>query len=103
MRLARPTAGVFLLSFASLAFAESPGLRAVPLNEARLWQRVEFRVEGVPAAENPFDPDRLALDATFTAPSGRTSSVAGFWFQDFTRTLVDGIERLAPRGTPEWR
>jgi len=29
----------------------------VPLNSAQIWQRIEFRVDEMPAASNPFDPE----------------------------------------------
>jgi hypothetical protein len=64
---------------------------------------MEFRVDGVPAADNRFDPDQIRLDATVTAPSGRRVTVPGFWYQDFTRALADGAEVLTPAGAPEWR
>ncbi len=53
------------------------GPQITQLNGAQLWQRVEFSVTNVPAATNPFDPDRIRLDAQFTLPSGRTMVVPG--------------------------
>lgn len=63
----------------------------------------EWRIERLPVVENPFDPDQIQVDATFTAPSGRQQSVPAFWFQDYTRALVDGAQVLTPAGEPEWR
>ncbi len=74
-----------------------------PLAAPQLWQRTEFRVADAPTVANNFDPDQIRLDATFTAPSGRTFAVPAFWFQDFSRALVDGAEVLTPIGLPEWR
>ncbi len=81
--------------------AQTPQI--VPLRPPQLWQRAEFRVEHAPVAENNFDPDQIRLDATFTAPSGVSSAVPGFWFQDYHRALADGAEVLTAAGAPEWR
>jgi hypothetical protein len=68
-----------------------------------VWQRAEFRVLGVPTAANPFDPEVIRLDATFTPPSLKTITVPGFWYQNYQRALVSGRETLTPLGNPEWR
>jgi hypothetical protein len=39
----------------------------------------EFAIVNVPTAANPFDPDNIRLDATFTLPSGRLMVVPAFW------------------------
>ena len=85
-----------------------PGLAQVPpqlvqLNPAQIWQRVEFRIENIPAVSNPFDPDVIRLDATFTPPSSNTTAVPAFWYQTYQRSLQSGSERLTASGTPEWR
>ena len=98
-RLTATVFGFFLI--ASAAAQAAPQL--VPLNAAQLWQPLEFRVDNVPAAPNPFDPDVIRLDATFTSPSGRTQVVPGFWFQAYQRSLLNGSERLTDNGSPEWR
>jgi hypothetical protein len=81
--------------------AQAP--QVVPLNPPQLWQRAEFRVTGAPPAANNFDPDLIRLDATITAPSGRSLTVPAFWYQNFTRALAGGAEVLTPAGAPEWR
>ncbi len=78
-------------------------LQVTPLSPARTWSRAEFRIDGVPATKNNFDPDVIRVDATFLAPSGAKSIVPAFWFQDYSRALVAGAEVLTPRGAPEWR
>ena len=45
---------------------------------------------GAPPAANNFDPDLIRLDATITAPSGRSLVVPAFWYQNFTRALAGG-------------
>lgn len=80
-----------------------PAPQIVQLNAAQLWERIEFRMAGVPAASNPFDPDIISVDAAFTLPSGRTMNVPAFWFQDYQRGLSGGYEYLTPVASPEWR
>jgi Domain of unknown function (DUF5060)/Cellulase (glycosyl hydrolase family 5) len=73
------------------------------LNAASTWQRVEFQLNNVPAAANPFDPTQIRVDAIFTAPSGSTNAVPAFWFQGYTRSLSGGYEQLTASGAPTWR
>jgi Domain of unknown function (DUF5060) len=79
----------------------SPGV--VQLNPARLWQRLEFEVTNVPAASNPFDPNLIRLEGTFTLPSGRTIAAPAFWYQGYTRSLSGGYENDTPLGLAGWR
>ena len=81
-------AGCFAFSFAALA---------------QLWQRLEFQITNVPTASNPFDPSIMALDATFTLPSGRTIVVPAFWYQEFQRSLSGGNEYDTASAPPQWR
>jgi len=66
-------------------------------------QRAEWRLAGIPPAANNFDPDLIRVDGHFTTPSGREVSVPAFWYQDYTRALVNGVQVLTPQGEPEWR
>ena len=54
------------------------------------------------AWENPFDPERVALDAEVTDPAGQTVTVPGFYWQDFEQ-VDDGGAALVPRGAPAWK
>jgi hypothetical protein len=81
--------------------AQTPEI--IPLAAPQLWQRAEFRVEHAPVATNCFDPDLIRLDATFTSPSGRSLTIPAFWYQDFSRSLTNGVEVLTPAGTAQWR
>ncbi|MFA5257372.1 MAG: DUF5060 domain-containing protein [Opitutales bacterium] len=74
-----------------------------PLTDPAMWQRMEYRIDGVPSVDNPFDPDQIGIDATFTAPSGGVMVVPAFWYQAYERELVDGAEKLRAVGNPEWR
>jgi hypothetical protein len=90
----------WLCEFASAA---QPAPRFIQLAPAQLWQRVEFCITNVPAATNPFDPDQIQLDATFTLPSGKTMAVPAFWYQGYQRGLSGGYEYLTATGSPQWR
>ena len=60
-------------------------------------------MDNVPVASNPFNPDVIRLDATFTSPSGQALVVPAFWYQAYQRSLQSGSERLTASGAPEWR
>jgi hypothetical protein len=74
----------------------------VPTGVFHPWAKAEFRIDGVPVAENNFDPDQIAIDATITSPSGRALTVPAFWYQDFSRSMERGAESVAPLGPPRW-
>src|SRR5437667_9599242 len=98
----RAWSSIFAASFVVPGLAQVPP-QLVQLNPAQIWQRVEFRIENIPAVSNPFDPDVIRLDATFTPPSSNTTAVPAFWYQTYQRSLQSGSERLTASGTPEWR
>jgi hypothetical protein len=75
----------------------------IPLTSPQLWQRLEFSIGNVPSAANPFDPDSIRLDATFTFPSGRTLVAPAFWYQGYQRSLSGGYEQDVPTGPGGWR
>ncbi len=83
--------------------AEARAVGLTPLTTTQVWSRLEFRVTDVPLATNPFDPASISVDATFTAPAGRSMIVPAFWYQGYQRRLVNGAEQLQPQGTGEWR
>jgi hypothetical protein len=90
----------FVLSVCGFAQAMP---QIVQLTTPQLWQRAEFSITNVPAATNPFDPDIIRLDATFTFPSGRTMVVPAFWYQAYQRSLSGGYEYDTPIGSAGWR
>ncbi|MBI4327284.1 MAG: DUF5060 domain-containing protein [Chloroflexi bacterium] len=56
-----------------------------------------------PPGSNPFDPETISVEATFTAPSGTNAAVPGFWYQRYSRSLSNNKESVSPQGPPEWR
>jgi hypothetical protein len=84
----------------------APELRAaslMALTAPQRWALLEYRVNDLPAAANPFDPDVISVDANFTLPSGKQMFVPAFWYQVFARKLVNGQEVLSAQGIAEWR
>jgi hypothetical protein len=82
-------------------------LVAAPVLETRgdsvAWQTSEWTLRGLPEVSNPFDPDEMAVDLVVRAPDGGERRIPAFWFQAFERSLVEGVQQLAPEGVPEWR
>jgi hypothetical protein len=74
-----------------------------PKESARQWEVAEFSISGVPQVSNPFDPDQIAVHGTFIGPSGKSTGVDGFWYQDYRATLSGSSEVLTVQGAPEWR
>ncbi|MGA2247411.1 MAG: DUF5060 domain-containing protein [Verrucomicrobiota bacterium] len=73
------------------------------LSSAQAWQRLEFQITNVISGSNPFDPAAIALDGTFTLPSGRAVVVPGFWYQSYQRLLSGSTEYDTPNAPAEWR
>jgi len=101
-RIQRWLAAAFSAVFFSVA-ALSATPQLSQLTTAGLWQRLEFGIDNVPAVSNPFDPDIIRLDATFTLPSGRLMIVPAFWYQGYQRALSGGSEQITQTGAAQWR
>ena len=95
--------GLGLGMIAALLFTPARAGSLVPVVIPDAWGRAEWRIEGAPTAANNFDPDQIRVDATFTAPSGRSTTVPAFWYREYKRALVNGKEVLTPTGEPHWR
>ena len=68
------------------------------------FERFEADITLSRAYSDPFDPGEIVMDVTFTAPSGATSSMPAFWFQDFeVRAGTETFEIYDPLGDPGWR
>ena len=75
----------------------------IQLNSAQVWQRLEFQITNVASGTNPFDPAVIALDGTFSLPSGKAITQPGFWYQPYQRTLSGSTEYDTPSGSAQWR
>jgi len=97
--------------------SEAPRIQP-PTAMPRVWSRSEFALRGIPVASNPYDPDLIAVDVTFKAPSGASLSIPAFWYQPYTRELtkkhgpidsktglptIKEVEKLTPAGDAGWR
>lgn len=92
---------------AQTAFAQSQPFQArgvtLDRRDVPRYGRLELTVDFTATYDNPFDPEDVAVDATFTAPNGRALTVPGFLYQPFTRRLVNGRERIESAGAPGWK
>ena len=68
-----------------------------------LYETLTVRFELNRQIYNPFDVQHADLRALVTAPSGKTMTVYGFWYQDFERHERYEQDELSPLGRPEWR
>ena len=97
-------AAVVLLVAGVAAGVEAPRLTALSAPAAvNQWARFEARGSLTPMPANPFDPAELDLQAVFVGPDGVQHRVIGFYYQDFSRALVNGRERLTPVGVGDFR
>jgi len=93
-------ATLLALSAAPLG-AQAPS--AAPLGTPFQWEKAEFRLDGVPTAQNNFDPEQIAVDATVTSPSGAAQVVPAFWYQEYARDPGGQADALKEVGAPSWR
>jgi hypothetical protein len=65
------------------------------------WDTYEAKIDLSATYTNPYDYGDIAVQATFTSPSGRQSTVDAFWMQDYS---IDPSNRnLASTGVPGFR
>ena len=88
----------------------APSRQALALRGARAnsrqvprYGKFELAADLSATYDNPFDPDDVALDARFTAPSGKTVGLPGFYMVEFERRVIDAGELVAPTGNQSWR
>lgn len=67
------------------------------------YEKLELTVDLGATYSNPYDPDQVALDAEFTAPSGRKTTVPGFFMVEHRREVTDGHEVMVPEGSGTWK
>jgi hypothetical protein len=71
--------------------------------QVRRNEHLELTIDSLPTVSNPFDPSQLDVWGEFTDPRGVTHRVPAFYFQGYTRSLVDGQQRLQPAREPVWK
>ena len=71
----------------SVHSVEAAGLRLASVESAcaltKLFERCELTVHVDGQVANPYDPNEVTLEATFTSPQGRPTTVDGFYYQPF--------------------
>lgn len=76
----------------------------VPLVETvGRYEKFEVKVDLDADFNNPYDPDDIRLDAQFTAPSGKSATVPGFYYRDFSLELTDASQNLTAAEDWSWR
>ncbi|MEI6501102.1 MAG: DUF5060 domain-containing protein, partial [Armatimonadota bacterium] len=68
-----------------------------------LYEKLELTAGLGATWDNPYDPDQVALDATFTSPSGRRFAVPGFFMVQHRREVRGGTEVMIPEGSGVWK
>ncbi len=68
------------------------------------FQKIELTVSSPGLYGNPYDPAEVDIVGVFTAPSGQTVRVPGFFYQPFVRSRdADGREILTASGMPAFK
>lgn len=67
------------------------------------YKKFEITFELSRTYDNPFDPRQVEVLGNFTSPSGQSSVVPGFFYQDYERQIDRKVERLIPMGSPKWK
>jgi len=96
-----------LCVLASTAARAGPGPRIERLQASarRVGQYEKFELTARIAAafENPFDPEKIEVQAELRSPSGAVIRVPGFFYQEYERHLEQGREVLKKVGQPSWK
>lgn len=67
------------------------------------YQIAEWIIDPGRTCDNPFDPDQIAIDATFTGPGGRKLIVPGFWSAECRPEVSrNGTEHWVQTGPAQW-
>lgn len=70
------------------------------MNRVGLYEKLEATFDLSGKWDNPFDPEQIKVDASFTDPEGKQLIVPGFFYQEY-RTNVNG--KLLKSGDPVWK
>lgn len=67
------------------------------------YERCELTVDVAGRIRNPFDPEEVALEATFRPPQGEPVTVQGFYYQPYELMEEQGRETIREAGSPVWK
>ncbi|MBM4025979.1 MAG: DUF5060 domain-containing protein [Planctomycetes bacterium] len=88
-----------LASSGTLAITEV----TVNKTEVARYETVEITFRMAGQWQNPFDPEEVRVDAVFTGPEGAQTTVPGFFYQEYRRTVAGGRESYQRSGMPCWK
>jgi len=90
----------FLIPTEVLAKGGLSFIEIEPINKVvGRYQKFEIDLKLSRKFDNPYDPDEIMLEAEFISPSGKKSTVAGFYYQPYERSLKHGtVQTLKPIG-----
>lgn len=69
-------------------------------NRVGVYEKFEITFDLGGKWDNPFDPDQIKVDATFTDPNGKQMVVPGFFYQEYRQNVSN---RLVKVGDPVWK
>ena len=85
----------------------SEPLRVINLRESRTevgrYEKFELTFDVNRHITNPFDPEQVKIDATFTDPKAKRVIVPAFYHQGFVRRIKNDREELVPVGPGTWK
>ncbi len=83
---------------------QPPRVRNIRSNASRVpvFGKFELKFDLPDRYACPFDPEEIAVRATFLRPDGTEEAVDGFFAQDYIRQLTPVGERYLPSGPPYW-
>ena len=92
-----------LVGIAAVCLSAAPNISSVTKNSDTVgkYAKLELTVNLTTVYANPYDPDQIDLSATFTAPSGATWKINGFYGVDASNNSSWKI-RFAPDETGAW-
>ena len=95
--------GIGMLWFSAISILAAPSISTVTGSAASVgkYSKIEFVVGLTGTFTNPYDPDQIDLSATFTAPSGATWKINGFYGVDAANNTSWKI-RFAPDEVGAW-
>ena len=105
----KPYSRILIFVFASVllfACSQAFGASFVSIDapeQAGLYEKFEITFTLDKDYDNPFDPAQIDARAEGASPSGRAYEVPAFYYQEFDRELVEGVETFTPTGDPVWK
>jgi len=94
---------LMLIAFSTFTLWAAPSISTVTASATSVgkYAKIEFVVGLTGTYANPYDPDEIDLSATFTAPSGATWKIYGFYGVDASNNSSWKI-RFAPDEVGAW-